>query len=187
MGDVIDHVEWKTGVRCDGLTGGFTSAGMMIGVGIAQGLFNLGLMLSGYTQPQQIGISTDNIPLYADQTAAATTWINFAYQGSYIIIGVMMFVVFFFIFDLEKYLPKVSKELQERKVAECAALGIEYIPADEQERLEIAEQERLAEETRIRELKERCARKGLDFETENNKVLSKRAKKEAQKAKRKNH
>ena len=57
-------------------------------------------------------------------------------------------------------------------------MGIEYIPADEQERLEIAEQERLAEETRIRELKERCARKGLDFETENNKVLSKRAKKE---------
>lgn len=26
MGDVIDHVEWKTKVRCDGITGGFTSA-----------------------------------------------------------------------------------------------------------------------------------------------------------------
>ena len=25
MGDVIDHVEWKTGTRCDGLTGGFGS------------------------------------------------------------------------------------------------------------------------------------------------------------------
>lgn len=47
MGDVIDHVEWKTKVRCDGITGGFTSAGMMFAVGIAQGLFGLGLMVSG--------------------------------------------------------------------------------------------------------------------------------------------
>lgn len=175
MGDVIDHVEWKTKVRCDGLTGGFTSAGMMFAVGIAQGLFNLGLMVTKYAQPQQIGVGADNVALYADQTAAATSWINFAYQGSYIIIGLVIFVVFCFFFDLEKHMPQVSKELQERKVAECAAMGVEYIPADELERREIEEQDRIAEETRIKELKEKCAKRGLDFNAENQKVLDKRA------------
>lgn len=182
MGDVIDHVEWKTKVRSDGLTGGFTSASMMFAVGIAQGLFNLGLMLTGYAQPQEIGMSAEGIRLFADQPAAAVNWINMAYQGSYILAGVLVFVLFFFLFDLEKHLPKVAKELQERKVAECAALGIEYIPADEQERREIAEQERIAEEIRVKELKEHCAKKGLDFDKENQKVLDKRAAKEAKKA-----
>ena len=182
LGDVIDHVEWKTGVRSDGLTGGLTSAGMMFSVGISQGLFNLGLMMTGYAQPQQIGVNPEGVLLYADQPAAAVNWINMAYQGSYILLGIMIFLVFFFLFDLEKHLPKVSRELQDRKVAECAALGIEYIPADELERREIAEQERVAEEIRVKELKEKCAKKGLDFDKENQKVLNARAAKAAKKA-----
>lgn len=179
MGDVIDQVEWKTGVRTDGLTGSFVSAMMMFAVGIAQGIFNLGLMATGYAQPQQIGTSAEGVALYADQTAAATGWINFAYQGSFIIIGVVVFFIFCFVFKIEDDMPKISRELQERRVAECAALGIEYIPADELERREIAEQERIAEENRLKELKEKCAKRGLDFEAENQKVLAKRAAKRA--------
>lgn len=179
LGDVIDHVEWKSKVRCDGLTGGFSSATMMFAVGIAQGIFNLGLMISGYMQPQKIGENAAGIALYADQPAAATGWINFAYQGSYIIIGVLVFVIFFFVFDIEKHLPQVSHELQERKMAECAALGIEYVPADELERREREEAFRQAEEIRVRELKEKCARQGLNFDAENQKVLAKRAEKKA--------
>ena len=179
LGDVIDHVEWKSKVRCDGLSGGIYSAGMMFAVGIAQGLFNLGLMATGYLQPVQIGTDASGIALYADQPAAASGWINFAYQGTYIMIGIVIFAVFCFLFDLERHLPEVSRELQERKVAECAAKGIEYIPAEELERREIEEQEKIAEEIRIRELKETCAKKGLDFETENKKVLEKRAAKKA--------
>ena len=179
VGDLIDHVEWKTGVRCDGLTGGTVSAVMMFAVGIAQGIFNLGLMASGYAQPQQIGTSAEGIALYADQAAAATGWINFAYQGSYIVIGLLFFFMFCFVFRLEDHMPQISRELQERKVAECAKLGIEYIPADELERREIEAQEREAEENRIKELKEKCAKRGLSFEAENQKVLDKRAKKQA--------
>lgn len=179
MGDVIDQVEWKTGVRSDGLTGGLVSAMMMIAVGIAQGIFNLGLMVTGYAQPEQIGTSAEGIALYADQSAGATSWINFAYQGSYIIIGIVVFFIFCFVFRIEKDMPKISRELQDRKVAECAKLGIEYIPADELERREIAEQERIAEENRIKELRDRCTKRGLDFEAENKKVLDKRAAKKA--------
>ncbi len=186
MGDVIDQVEWKTGIRSDGLTGGFVSAMMMFAVGIAQGLFNLGLGLTGYAQPTQTGSFINEagkeIALYADQTAAATGWINFAYQGSFIIVGAVVFFMFCFVFKIENDMPRISRELQERKVAECAKLGIEYIPADELERREIAKQEAEAEEIRIKELKEKCAKKGLDFRTENQKVLDKRAAAEAKKA-----
>lgn len=179
MGDVIDQVEWKTGVRADGFTGGLVSAMMMFAVGIAQGLFNLGLMLTGYMQPQQIGTSQEGIALYADQTAGAINWINFAYQGSFIIVGAIVFFMFCFVFKIEYDMPMISKELQQRKVEECAKRGIAYVPADELERREREEAERMAEEIRVRELKASCAKKGLDFEKENQKVLDKRAAKAA--------
>ena len=182
LGDIIDHVEWKTHVRCDGISGSFYSAVMMVAVGIAQGIFNLGLMITGYTQPEAIGTSADGVTLYADQTAAATGWINFSYQGTYIILGILIFIIFLFFFDIEKHMPTVTKELQDRRKAECAALGIEYISAQEQERREIEEQEAKAEEIRISELKEKCEKKGLDFEAENQKVLDKRAAAAAKKA-----
>lgn len=182
MGDVIDQVEWKTGVRADGLTGGFISAMMMFAVGMAQGLFNLGLMATGYAQPQQIGTGADGVALYADQAASAVNWINLSYQGSFIVVGIAVFLLFCFAFKIEKDMPRVARELQDRKVAECAKLGIEYIPADELERREIEEQEREAEQIRIRELKEKCAKKGLDFDQENQKVLDKRAVQAAKKA-----
>ena len=41
------------------------------------------------------------------------------------------------------------------------------------------EQERIAEETRVQELKAYCTKKGLDFDTENQKVLDKRAARQA--------
>ncbi len=182
MGDIIDQVEWKTGVRTDGLTGSFISALTMIAVGIAQGLFNLGLMVTGYLQPQQIGTSADGVALYADQAASAVNWINLAYQGSFVIVGIVVFFMFCFVFKVEDDMPKISRELQERRVAECAKLGIEYIPADELERREREEADRQTEENRIAELKAYCEKKGLDFEAENRKVLDKRAAQQAKAA-----
>ena len=179
MGDVIDHVEWKSGTRCDGLTGGFVSAAMMFAVGIAQGLFNLGLMLTKYAQPTEIGLSVEGVKLYADQPAAATGWINFAYQGTYIVMGVMIFLVFKFLFDLEKKMPQVSTELQDRRVAEYAAHGMEYLPPAELERREIEAQKAETEANRIADLKARCEKQGLDFEAENQKYLDKLAAKQA--------
>ena len=65
------------------------------------------------------------------------------------------------------------------------AQGIVYIPQSELERQERAKQKEEAEAVRIAELKERCAKKGLSFDVENQKVLDKRAKKAAKKAARK--
>lgn len=182
LGDVIDFVEWKTKVRCDGITGGFVGVSSMLAIGLAQAIFNLGLMVSGYNQPEVIGTTAEGINLYADQLSAANGWINFAYQGTYIIIGIIVFTIFCFVFKLDDFMPKVSAELEERKVAECKAQGIKYIPHSELERIEREKAFSEAEEIRIKELKEQCQKKGLDFDTENQKVLDKRTAKEAKKA-----
>ena len=182
VGDTIDHVEYETGVRTEGATGGLVGFATCISAGVGQGIFNLGLMLTGYNAPEKIGETLEGIALYADQPAAATAWINMAYQGSLLVVGIMAFVVFAFFFDLENKMPKVSKELQDRRKAECEAQGIAYIPPYELERQEQEELRRIAEENRIKELKEHCAKRGLDFDTENQKHLDKVAKKAAKKA-----
>ncbi len=142
-------------------------------------------MITGYITPVQVGVGTDGIALYADQTATATTWINFSYQGSFVLMGLLFFILFAFFNDIEAHMPTVHDTLQEKKRAECEAMGIEYIPAQERERMEKEAQKAEAEENRIRELKEYCAKHGKDFDTENQKVLDKRAKKAAKKAARK--
>lgn len=182
LGDTIDHVEWKTGIRCDGATGALIGFVTAASAGIGQGLFNLGLMLTGYTTPEKIGEAANGVALYADQPAAATAWINFSYQGSLLLVGVLAFIIFRFFFDIEDKMNTITHDLQERRRAECEAKGIEYIPSYEKERREQEELRRKAEEARIRELKEYCARTGKDFDTLNNKVLARRAKKQAKKA-----
>ena len=66
---------------------------------------------------------------------------------------------------------------------EVLARGETWIEPTEQERLDAEEAERIHEENRIADLKAKCARKGLDFDTENAKYLEKQAKKAAKKKK----
>ena len=63
------------------------------------------------------------------------------------------------------------------------AQGIAWIPPEERLRLEEEEADRLAEEARKAELKARCEKKGLDFETEEAKYQQKLAEKQAKKQK----
>ena len=90
--------------------------------------------------------------------------------------------------DLEKKLPQINKDLLERKKQAVLARGEEWIEPEEQDRIEREKSEREREENRIRDLKERCQKRGLDFEAENAKYMEKRAEKErraAEKAARK--
>lgn len=84
--------------------------------------------------------------------------------------------------DVEKHLPEINAELRRRQKAAVEAKGGVWVEPEEAERLEY--EKRLAEEerNRIADLRERCAKKGLDFETENAKYLQKKADKEAKQA-----
>lgn len=184
-GDAIDHVEYSQRVRVEGVTAALVGFMHSLANGIGQGLFNLGLLATKYVTPEAIGTFEKNgkiIEKFADQPAAATTWINFSYQGAIALTAILFFVLFMFFFDIDKKMPHVQEELTERKKAECEAKGIPYVSPLEQQRAEIAKQQAEAEENRIRELKEKCEKQGLDFDTENQKYLEKKAKKGAKKA-----
>lgn len=189
VGDSIDHVEHTQGIRVEGFTAALVGFAEMLSKGVGQALFNFGLAVSKYAQPEQIGSFVNNkgkeIALYADQTAAATGWINFSFQGCFILMGILFFVLFTFFFKIERDMPAVQDALQEKKRRECEAMGIEYIPQKELERRERQAAKEEAETNRVKELREKCAKRGLDFEAENKKYLDKQAAKDAKKAARK--
>ena len=79
--------------------------------------------------------------------------------------------------DVEKKLPEINAELLRRKKEAVLARGEEWIDPAEMERIEQEKAAVLREENRIADLKVKCAKKGLDFDTENAKYLAKQAKK----------
>ena len=184
-GDAIDHVEYTQNIRVEGITAALVGFMHSLANGLGQGLFNLGLMISKYTTPELVGTIEKNgkvVEVFADQSRGATTWINFSYQGAIALTALLFLVLFLFFFDIDKRMPEVTRALIQRKKAECEAKGIPYVSHEEQQRAEIAKQQAEAEENRVRELKEYCQKKGLDFDAENQKYLDKQAKKAARKA-----
>ena len=184
-GDAIDHVEYSQKVRVEGVTAALVGFMHSLANGLGQGLFNLGLMLTKYVTPEAIGTIEKKgkvIEIFADQPGAATTWINFSYQGAIALTALLFLILFVFFFDIDKKMPAVTQALTDRKKAECEAKGIPYVSPLEQQKAEIMKQQQEAEENRIKELKEYCQKKGLDFDTENQKYLDKKAKKDAKKA-----
>ena len=110
------------------------------------------------------------------QPAAALAFLGIAFYGIELVCGAINVIILPFI-DLEKKLPQISKDLLERKKQAVLARGEEWIDPEEAERLEQEKIAKEAEENRIRDLRERCEKKGLDFETENAKYLAQMEKK----------
>ena len=79
-------------------------------------------------------------------------------------------------------MPKITEELLRRKKEAVLASGKEWIEPEELEKIENEKYEAEREKNRILDLKKKCERKGLDFETENNKYLEKVRIKEEKKA-----
>ena len=177
LADAMDHVEWKSGCRVDGLTMSLYTIIFTVAAGLAQGLFNMGLTAFGYVPPAADGT-------WIAQSQTAKNYFVFGYQGFYGIGMVILFVLFWF-FDVEKHLPQIQTDIVARYKAEAAAKGIEWHSAEELAAAEQAEQDALAEENRIQELKAKCAKKGLNFDEEKAKYQAKLAEKAAKAAKKK--
>ena len=175
LADAMDHVEWKSGFRVDGLTMSLYTIIFTVAAGLAQGLFNLGLNAFGYVPP-----ATDGS--WIEQTQVVKNYFVFGYQGLYGIAMIVLFVLFWF-FDVEKHLPQIQADIVARYKAEAAAKGIVWLSAEELAAKEQAEQDKLAEENRIKELKAKCAKKGLNFDTEEAKYQEKLAAKQAKASK----
>lgn len=166
-----DIVEYRHGYRPEGtLAVGIITTIYTALLSPLNALYETGLTLNGYVAGQ------------AQQCEAVNNWILFVYYGSYAIYAVIIFVVCIF-FNAEKMMPQIHADLRERAKKAAEARGEVYVSPEETERLEMEEAARELEASRIAELKEKCTRKGLDFDTENQKYLDKLAKKQAGKKK----
>lgn len=180
LADALDHVEWKAGFRADGFSMSIYTIIFTVTAGLAQGLFNLGLSVFGYIPPAADGS-------FVEQTQSVKNYFVFGYQGLFAV-GMIILIIIFWFYRVEKEMPAMQKDIVERHKAEAVRQGKEWLSEEEIAAREQAEQDRIAEGNRIRELKEKCARGGLDFDTEEakyqEKLKAKREKEAAKQAKR---
>lgn len=162
-----DMVEYKHGFRTEGIL-----ASALTGAAFA-------MLISPTSAIYETVLHNLGFDAYAvSQNASVNQWIIFAYYGGYAIqaIGILIVLIFF---NVEKHIPVVHAELKARRKAAVLARGEEWVDEEELERQAWEEAQRVAEENRITDLKAKCAKKGLDFEKENQKYLAKVAKKKA--------
>ena len=180
LADALDHVEWQAGFRADGFSMSVYTIIFTVCAGLAQGIFNFGLNATGYVPPAADGT-------WVAQNAAVQNYFVWGYQGIYAVVMIVLIVLFWF-YDVEKHLPQIQKDIVARHRAEAEARGVEYVSPEELARREQEEQDKLAEENRIKELKALCEKKGLNFDEEEAKYQAKlaaaKAKAEAKAAKR---
>lgn len=175
LAESLDHIEWKNGYRADGLSASIYSILMTVSAGVAQSILLAGINGLGYIAPAS---STQVI----EQSPAVKFFFTFCFVGASCIaflIGSLLMMKF----DVEDKMPQISADLTARHRAEAEARGEVFVSMEERAAREEAEQERLAEEKRIEDLRARCEKKGLSFEAEEAKYQAKLARKSKRKKK----
>lgn len=195
--DALDNLEWKNGFRCDGIAMSAYSVIITAATGLVTGIFNGGLWAADYIAPETVEVMpalTDAIQkvitnadgtfsiIYNQPEAVTTVFILF-FVGLEAIAG-LVYAVMLLPVTVEKTVDKKLVIIRARQRAACEARGEvwaepEVRAAEEQKRLDAE-----AEEYYRKELKERCQKKGLDYEAELAKhTEALRAKEEQQEAK----
>ena len=173
MAEAMDHIEWKNGFRCDGFTATVSSVLVTVMGGVGTSLFNSGLSAFGYVPPAADGS-------WVAQNAATQNWIVLCFAVIPAVTYLISAIIIFF-YRIEDDVPRMSADISTRHRAEAEARGEVYYSPEEKAEMERQENERKAEEIRIKELKEKCAKKGLNFEQEEAKYQAKLAAKNAKK------
>lgn len=110
--DVLDHLEWKNGFRCDGMAMSIYSIIFTVTVGIGTGIFNLGLSLSGYVAP--VYDIAQKATIAFAQNEATQNVLIFFFVGLEIIVGAVCAILLLRL-DVEKVIEKEQVEILERK------------------------------------------------------------------------
>lgn len=107
LADVIDHVEYKTGVRTDGLTMSIYSSIMVAGTPICNAVFSTILAKGFYNQNADITLGT------LAQKVETKALISISYiwveTVAYLVCAILMFL-----FTVERNLPEEQKEIAKR-------------------------------------------------------------------------
>lgn len=181
LAEALDHIEWVNGFRADGFSASINSIIITVTAGLGQTIIIGGISAFGYIAPN----STTEV---IQQPAAVKTFFIICFVGIPMI-GYLIGSLLQLFFDVEKKMPEIIADITARHKAEAEARGEVYLSAEEKAAIEQEEQDRKAEAKRIEELKAKCAKKGLDFDTEERKyqeaLAAKKAKEEAKAAKKK--
>ena len=159
--DGLDHLEWKSGVRSDGVAMSIYNILAVATIGVSTSLFNALISKAGYVAPKLV----DGVTVAAQQSQAVKNMITFSFVGLETITGIILAVLLIFL-TVEKTLSRKQAKIRDYQRAEAAARGEEWVAPE----VRAAE----AEATYLREneiafeaaLKEKCAAKGLNFEKE---------------------
>lgn len=166
MSDVLDHQEAIYGKRTDGFTMAVYGSIIVGLTGIANGII--------------VGLNGINGFSYRDSVANNRVLNTALFSGAEGVCYLIIFFMFLFM-NVEKFSKLDQKTiLVNRKNAILAEGGVWIDPEEKNKQEEKASME-ASEEARIAELKEKCAKKGLDFVTEESKYQTMKAKKDAEK------
>ena len=188
--DTFDHLEWKTGFRSDSLAMSIYSTISVVLIGVGLSVLNACLNASGYIPPINVGSLSEaeailaqngwasQLPLDVYQQTIGGSFtvgivqpestinaIAFLFVGLEVFTGAVSAILLAFV-GVEKTLKRKQDVIRERQKEACEAEGKTWVEPE----IVMEEEQRLADEEAevifCRELKERCAKKGLDFEAE---------------------
>ena len=108
--DVLDHLEWKTGFRSDGVAMSVYNIIAVAMVGVCTGVFNGMLGHAGYIAPEIV----NGVTLAAEQSAAVKSVITFGFVGLEVFTGVILAVLLVFL-NVEKGIEKKQAEIKARE------------------------------------------------------------------------
>lgn len=108
--DVLDHLEWKVGFRCDGVSMSVYNILAVAMVGICTGIFNGMISGAGYVQPY-VDASGN---LIAQQSEAVKNVITFGFVGLETITGLVLAGLLIFL-TVEKDIDKKQAEIKARQ------------------------------------------------------------------------
>lgn len=110
--DVLDHIEWKYDFRCDGLSTSIYTIIATVCVGVASGVMNLCLSLSGYAAPEFIQATGETIG--AVQNAATQNVFIFFFVGFEVITAIILIVLLRQL-NVEKTIDQEQAEIKARR------------------------------------------------------------------------
>lgn len=107
--DVLDHLEWKTGFRSDGIAMSVYNIIAVTMVGVCTGIFNGWLAGAGYAAPEMVGGVTQAV----SQSAAVQNIITFGFVGLEVFTGLILTGLLVFL-SVEKDIGKKQAEIKAR-------------------------------------------------------------------------
>lgn len=177
--DTLDHIEWKTGFRCDGLAMSVYSTITTAIVGVVTGIFNGCISSAGYIAPETLNAMPEmtdamqKIITNADGTFSVifnqpeslrTVLIAF-FLGIETVAGLVYAGMLSFV-TIEKTVGRKQLIIRARQKAECEAKGEVWTEPEIRAAEEQRQMDEEAEEYYAKELRERCEKNGKDFGAE---------------------